>query len=329
MDKIEFLPIKCRLQLAARKYDTYGHTSSFQENDQSERLGAQVYIAELTFFYCQRCNLMLENCHNWHQDNFSNFSSQSLYNNILNHVPDCDVLFKTVKFYLLQTIFFWTLLIRKIVHAFQSNSSSRPRPESLPQHVIERLDNATLFSVLAEHRGQEISAEQQAQIRDIFQIFDSDHSGTIEGHELGPALFALGFQSKEMAATDSGGMFSTRSDHDQLINPKPAVAKQRTEPVTLEEFSALMRSGDADRDPLDDVWAAFRLIHQLGRPTRISSQGDEAWAPLSQEEVRRACEAYQLNLGQEELDCMMQGPGGSGTVDLGRFARIMCRSPWF
>ena len=223
-----------------------------------------------------------------------------------------------------QTIFFWTLLVRKIVHSFETDPDSRPNLVPLPQHLKDKLGSAPLSSITADESIYEFSAEQQEQIKDMFQIFDSDCSGTIESHELGPALLALGFHSKQ--ANNAGSMLQVSGSQRWKQLPQ---TDQYEGQVTLEQFSALMRSGYDQRDPLDDVWAAFRWVHQLSHQNQESIQGNDPWEPLSREKVRHACEVFELNLGEEELDRMMRGSGGSRTVDFGLFVQIMCRSPWF
>ena len=124
-------------------------------------------------------------------------------------------------------------------------------------------------------------------------------------------------------------------------------------PVTLEEFSTLLRGEAKGRHPLDDVWAAYRLLSRLSRQPdsatsvleredAVDEDGDDAWAPVTVRGLRRGCALFGVRLGEQELLDMMDagGPscGGAGEgsadrasegVSLRSFARVMLLSPWF
>jgi Ca2+-binding EF-hand superfamily protein len=75
-----------------------------------------------------------------------------------------------------------------------------------------------------------LSEAQEAQIREIFDLFDTDGGGSIDRREMDFAMVALGFQS-------DGGR--ANAETAQRIE---AIVADGT--VTLEEFSALM-TGEA------------------------------------------------------------------------------------
>ena len=191
----------------------------------------------------------------------------------------------------------------------------------MPKNLLEGPESIPFLSEMTD-KTHEFSAEEQAQISEIFQLFDGDGSGTIESRELGPALFALGFRTKEESTSQPrlGPGF---------VQPESSGLQLSVGRVTFDEFAALMRAGNTGRDPTDDVWAAFRLIGRQGQPNRNREQEFGGWGPLFREEVRRACEIFEMNLGEEELDSMMRGAGASGMVDMELFVRLMRFSPWF
>ncbi len=94
-----------------------------------------------------------------------------------------------------------------------------PLPTPLPEEFAS-----------ANYGQTALSREQATQIREIFNLFDTDGTGCIEQHEMGFALSALGFQSKE-------GTWKSRAEQDALDTI------MGDGKVTLEEFSTLM-TGD-------------------------------------------------------------------------------------
>ena len=48
-----------------------------------------------------------------------------------------------------------------------------------------------------KRRRQELSEEQRQEIKEAFELFDTDKTGTIDYHELKVAMRALGFDVKK------------------------------------------------------------------------------------------------------------------------------------
>lgn len=59
------------------------------------------------------------------------------------------------------------------------------------------MSKATLKSKAAASKAQELTQEQKQEIREAFDLFDTDGSGTIDVKELKVALRALGFEPKK------------------------------------------------------------------------------------------------------------------------------------
>lgn len=187
-------------------------------------------------------------------------------------------------------------------------------------------------------------SEDEEQIREIFELFDTNGSGTIDSRELDTAMLALGFR------LGGGGRTGLTALPDTIRLSGGSGS------VTLKEFSALMK-GEADgSDPMRDVWAAFHVLSRLCRQHHSASGGRAAaggsnvegdgsgccgggsageWAPVSLEGLRWACQQFEVRLSEEELSCMVKELGGGGgglkggVVTLWQFAQIMGRSPWF
>ncbi len=52
-------------------------------------------------------------------------------------------------------------------------------------------------TTMAKRRRQELSEEQKQEIKEAFDLFDTDKTGTIDYHELKVAMRALGFDVKK------------------------------------------------------------------------------------------------------------------------------------
>jgi hypothetical protein len=93
-----------------------------------------------------------------------------------------------------QLVFFWTLVARHIARGFDARPHLRP-PPAPPAHAAAA-DAGPDADGDAGVGGQlALSEEQEAQIREIFLLFDTDGGGTIDTRELNFAMIALGFQA--------------------------------------------------------------------------------------------------------------------------------------
>ncbi len=97
-----------------------------------------------------------------------------------------------------QVIFYWTLVARQISRCIDKDP--RLKPDTLP------IVNATSQSQIA------LSSTQEAQIREIFELFDTDGGGTIDRNEIDFAMVALGFQAENRKS--SKGPTKVQRQHD-------------------------------------------------------------------------------------------------------------------
>ena len=100
-----------------------------------------------------------------------------------------------------------------------------------------------------------LSREQEVQIEEIFNLFDTDGGGSIDRKELDFAMMALGFQSKK----------SKKKASSKAAAAMDAIMADGS--VTLEEFSALMMGELSGKDPKESLRAVFAL---LSRPDGVS-----------------------------------------------------------
>ena len=78
---------------------------------------------------------------------------------------------------------------------------SEPR-RSIPaaHHSHAHISHASQSQPAAQGRG--LSDDQRAEIKEAFELFDSDKDGTIDYHELKVAMRALGFEMKKAEVVD-------------------------------------------------------------------------------------------------------------------------------
>ena len=114
-----------------------------------------------------------------------------------------------------------------------------------------------------------LSEAQSSQIREIFELFDTDGGGNIDRSELDLAMVALGFQKKQRSRATPA-------------KPRPSVMSSgmldsivKDGSVTVEEFTALMTGAIGGRDPMQ----ARSLSLSLSQPLSLSLS---LFQPLSQ-----------------------------------------------
>ena len=133
-------------------------------------------------------------------------------------------------------IFYWIYVARHLCQCFDADPSLRPK--------VAAVRNAG-----AEHHIA-LSKAQEDQIREIFDLFDTDGGGTIDRGELTFAMVALGFRTKS-APSSGQGMSDAEAAMEEIVADGT---------VTREEFSALMMGELSGRDPKDTLRSVFAVL---------------------------------------------------------------------
>merc|ERR1711939_541442 len=94
----------------------------------------------------------------------------------------------------------------------------------------------------------ELTEEQKQEIREAFDLFDTDGSGTIDAKELKVAMRALGFEPKK----EEIRKMIADADRDQ------------SGVIDFSEFIELMTQKMAERDPKEEMQKAFQLFDDDG-----------------------------------------------------------------
>ena len=215
-------------------------------------------------------------------------------------------------------------MVRQIAHYYDLHPQYRPQFKQGTEKDDGLLDPPASI---------ELSEKELAQIKEIFDLFDTDGGGTIDREELDAAMFALGFRAGKGRGGDPQPERDDRTGTHRLGSL-----------VTLEQFTSLMKGELTEEKPTDGIWLAFSVLCCLGRPE------GRAWASpkgllrtagggaagggarrVTMEGLRAACRLFDMSLTEGEMRLMVEDAGGGAGrgVDAAVFARILSMSPWF
>eukprot|EP00727_Mastigamoeba_balamuthi_P006404 m51a1_g2384 putative centrin-1 (408) ;mRNA; r:706862-709379 len=143
----------------------------------------------------------------------------------------------------------------------------------------------------------ELTEDQRHEIKEAFDLFDTDGSGVIETKELKVVMRALGFEPKK----------------EELRAMAAQADRAGTGTITFEQFQELMTVKMAERDPKEEMIKAFKLFDQ-----------DET-GRISFKNLKRVAQELGENLTDDELHEMIEEADrdGDGEVNEEDFMRIM------
>lgn len=143
----------------------------------------------------------------------------------------------------------------------------------------------------------DLSDAQKADIKEAFELFDTDSAGTIDSKELKVAIRALGFEPKK----------------EEIKRMIADVDKEGTGRITFADFMHLMTQKMSEKDSNDEIMKAFRLFD------------DDDTGAISFRNLKRVARELGENLTDDELKEMISEADldGDGQVDQSEFLRIM------
>uniref|UniRef100_A0A673C4L7 Centrin, EF-hand protein, 2 n=1 Tax=Sphaeramia orbicularis TaxID=375764 RepID=A0A673C4L7_9TELE len=143
----------------------------------------------------------------------------------------------------------------------------------------------------------ELTEEQKQEIREAFELFDTDGSGFIDVKELKVAMRALGFEPKK----------------EEIKKMIGEVDKDGTGKISFTDFLSVMTQKMAEKDSKEEILKAFRLFD------------DDETGKISFKNLKRVAKELGENLTDEELQEMIDEADrdGDGEVNQQEFLRIM------
>lgn len=149
----------------------------------------------------------------------------------------------------------------------------------------------------------ELTDEQRQEIREAFDLFDTDGSGTIDAKELKVAMRALGFEPKK----------------EEVRKMIADIDKNGSGTIDFEEFLSMMTVKMGERDSKEEMIKAFRLFD------------DDETGRITFKNLKRVAKDLGENMTDEELQEMIDEADreGTGEVSIDDFMKIMKKTNLF
>merc|ERR1712023_251331 len=143
----------------------------------------------------------------------------------------------------------------------------------------------------------ELTEEQRQEIREAFDLFDTDGSGTIDAKELKVAMRALGFEPK-------------KEEIKKMISD---IDKDGSGTIDFNEFLEMMTAKMGEKDSREEILKAFRLFD------------DDETGKITFRNLKRVAKELCEFMTDEELQEMIDEADrdGDGEISEEEFLRIM------
>lgn len=168
--------------------------------------------------------------------------------------------------------------------------------------AMRRLGGSTA-KASAAGKPKELTEEQRQEIKEAFDLFDTDGSGSIDAKELKVAMRALGFEPK-------------KEEIQKMIQD---VDTDGSGQIEWEEFLKMMTTKLLNRDPMEEIKKAFKLFD------------DDNTGKISFKNLKRVAKELGEKITDEELQEMIDEADrdGDGEVNEDDFIRIMKKTNLF
>ncbi|XP_072137341.1 centrin-3 isoform X1 [Mobula birostris] len=146
-------------------------------------------------------------------------------------------------------------------------------------------------------KRRELTEEQKQEVKEAFDLFDTDKDKAIDYHELKVAMRALGFDVKK------ADVLKILKDYDRHSTGK----------ISFEDFSEVVTDWILDRDPREEMLKAFKLFD------------DDDSGKINLRNLRRVARELGENMSDEELRAMIDefDKDGDGEINQEEFIAIM------
>ncbi|KAF2642521.1 EF-hand [Massarina eburnea CBS 473.64] len=181
--------------------------------------------------------------------------------------------------------------------AFPSKNAQRLESERLERERAARTERERM-EALGQNSLAELSEEQREEISEAFNLFDLDHDGYIDYHELKVAMKALGFDLPKAEILAILQQYGVQAQQAQQQRGKAPVGKHGGAPnrllLVFDTFQTLMAQKIQTRPPQEEIIRAFELFDEGGKG-RITLQ-----------DLERVARELGEGLQQEELIAMIE-----------------------
>ncbi|OMJ95961.1 hypothetical protein SteCoe_517 [Stentor coeruleus] len=146
-------------------------------------------------------------------------------------------------------------------------------------------------------RRQALDEELLAEIKEAFNIFDTEHTGSIDARELKAAMRALGFDVKKQEIR------KIMQDLDKSVNEK----------VNYNEFLSIMTPKMSEKDTREEIIKIFRLFDE------------DQTGKISFRNLKKIALELGEGLTDDELHEMVEEADrdGDGLINFDEFYRVM------
>ncbi len=134
------------------------------------------------------------------------------------------------------------------------------------------------FSKSKKKRRFVLDQDQRQELKEAFDLFDTEKTGKIDYNELKVTFKALGFD------LSSQELKSLMEEYDTENEGR----------IDFQDFMDMMTRKYSERDPLDEIRLAFKLF-----------VGDDSSGKITVRALRKISKELKENLGEEELQAMI------------------------
>merc|ERR1711977_817442 len=149
----------------------------------------------------------------------------------------------------------------------------------------------------------ELTEQQKVEIKEAFELFDTDGSGSIASGELKVAMKALGFEPKP-------------GEIEKLIH---SVDDDGDGEMDYDDFERMMEQKILDKDQKDDLLKAFTLFD------------DDETGKISLKNLKRVAKELGETMSEEELNEVIaeSDKDGDGELSVDEFLAVMKKNELF
>mmetsp|Transcript_50318 Transcript_50318/g.110053 ORF Transcript_50318/g.110053 Transcript_50318/m.110053 type:complete len:183 (+) Transcript_50318:56-604(+) len=142
-----------------------------------------------------------------------------------------------------------------------------------------------------------LSEEQVEELREAFNLFDTDHTGSIDARELKAAMRALGFEVKK----------------DDVRRMMADIGKDPSAPISFDDFQEIMSSRMGEKDSREEIMKIFSLFDE------------DNTGKISFRALKRITQELGESLTDEDLQEMIDEADrdGDGLINSEDFYRVM------